>query len=438
MRLRIMAGIAIAAVAAVAALVIAITRAPTALPAEGRAPTVPATKSPGPTARPAAGGVTLASTPPMGWNGYNWFSIGVTASIVKAEARAMVASGMKRAGYRYIILDGGWGLLRRNAAGYLQPDRAKFPHGIKPVADYVHRLGLKFGFYTSAGVANFKRTQAGSYGHYRQDAETFASWGVDYLKFDYPHVPWRNYPGMTTAQVARQLAAEMGRALAATGRPIVFDVNDASAPRNHDRDWTWAPHLANLWRVSADVGDRYSSMLKKIFGIGPPAHRAYDLQFYKLARPGHWNDPDVLEVGNGGMTVPEYRSEFSLWAEEAAPLVAGNDLRSMTAATRAILTNREVIAVDQDPLGRQGHLVYHRHGRWVLTKPLADGGRAVVLFNQTDVPVTIKTTARRVGLPPAAGYTWRDLWAHRTTTSSGEISRRVAPHAVVMYRAAAS
>jgi alpha-galactosidase len=228
----------------------------------------------------------------------------------------------------------------------------------------------------------------------------------------------------------------MRRALAATGRPIVFDVNDANAPRNHDRDWTWAPRFANMWRVSADIGDRYQSMLKKIFGIGPPAHRSYDLQLYRLARPGHWNDPDNLEVGNGGMTTAECRSEFSLWAEEAAPLIAGNDLRSMSAATRAILTNREVIAVDQDPLGRQGHAVYHHHGHWVLTKPLAGGARAVVLFNQTHTAATITATARQLGLPPAAGYAWRDLWAHRTFVTSGTVTAKVAPHAVAMYRVA--
>jgi alpha-galactosidase len=445
MRLTIIASIATAAVVVtIAALLIANAPAPPA--ASRAAPSVPPTKcptalprkGPAPAALPREGSTRLALTPPMGWNGYNRFSINVTANLVKAEARALIASGMKKAGYRYILLDGGWALLRRDAAGNLQPDPAKFPDGIKALADYVHRLGLKFGIYTSAGLTNFKGTQAASYGHYRQDAATFASWGVDYLKFDYPNVPWSNYPGRTSVQVAHELAWNMKQALAATGRPIVFDVNDANAPRNHDQDWTWAPAFANQWRVSADIADSYQSMLKKIFGIGPPAHRSYDLQLYKYASPGHWNDPDVLEVGNGGMTTTEYQSQFSLWAEEAAPLIAGNDLRSMSAATRAILTNREVIAVDQDPLGRQGHCVYHNNGRWVLSKPLVGGARAVVLFNQTGTTATITATAAQLGLHPAAKYKWRDLWAHTTTTNTGEIARKVAPHAVAMYRVAAT
>lgn len=445
MRLKIIASIATAAVAAaVAALLMTIIPAPTALPRADPAvpprkcPTaLPMKESPAPAALQKEGAVRRTLTPPMGWNGYNQFSIGVTANMVKAEARALVASGMKKAGYRYILLDGGWALLRRDAAGNLQPNPATFPDGIKPVADYVHRLGLKFGIYTSAGLTNFKRTQAGSYGHYRQDAAAFASWGVDYVKFDYPHVPWWKYPGMRPVQVAKLLASQMSQAIAATGRPIVLDINDASAPRNHNQDWTWAPQLADMWRISADAGNRYQSMLKKIFGIGPPANRSYDLELYKYARPGHWNDPDNMEIGNGVLTTTEQRSEFSLWAEEAAPLIAGNDLRSMSPATRAILTNRAVIAVDQDRLGMQGHCVYQNEGRWVLTKPLAGGARAVVLFNQTGTTATITATARQLGLPAATEYNWRDLWAHTTTTNTGKIARSVPPHAVAMYRVAA-
>jgi alpha-galactosidase len=376
----------------------------------------------------------VARTPPMGWNGYNHFSRNVTASIVEANARAIVSSGMKAAGYTYVNLDGGWDLLQRSAGGELQPDPVKFPDGIKPVADYIHSLGLKFGIYASAGTTNCAGTAAGSYGHYRQDAEAFAAWGVDYVKFDYCDIPYQDYPDMTSAQVGQMLATQMGQALAATRRPIVYDVNDASGARNHDEDWTWAPDIANLWRVTSDINDSYGSMVNHFCGCNLPAGSSSDVQMYPYARPGAWNDPDMLEVGNGGMTTTEDRSEFSLWAELAAPLIAGNDLSAMSAATRHILTNRAVIAVDQDPLGKQGYPVASAGGHWVLTKQLAGGDRAVLLFNQTNMPAVITTSASQAGLPAAPGYVLRDLWRHVATKTAGPISAEVPAHAVAMYR----
>jgi alpha-galactosidase len=379
----------------------------------------------------------LARTPPMGWNGYNHFSRNVTAAIVEAEARALVSSGMKAAGYTYVNLDGGWDLLQRNSSGQLQPDPAKFPDGIAPVAQYVHSLGLKFGIYASAGTTNCAGTSAGSYGNYQQDADTFASWGVDYVKFDYCDIPYQNYPGMTEMQVGQLLGTQMEQALASTGRPMVYDINDANGTRNHDLDWTWAPGIANLWRVTSDINDSYTSMLNHFCGCGltPPA--SYDLELSQYAAPGAWNDPDMLEVGNGGMTDTEDQTEFSLWAEMAAPLLAGNDLTTMSEATREILTNREVIAVDQDPLGRQGYEVQSTNGLWVLTKPLANGDRAVVLFNQNTTSAQITTDAAQVGLPQAPVYILRDLWQHTTSLSKGTISATVPGHAVVMYRVSA-
>jgi alpha-galactosidase len=279
----------------------------------------------------------LARTPPMGWNGYNHFSRNVTASIVETEARAIVASGMKAAGYTYVNLDGGWDLLQRGAAGQLQPDPANFPAGIKPLADYVHSLGLKFGIYTSIGAENCAGTSAGSYGHYAQDAKTFASWGVDYVKVDWCDVPTQNYPGMTQTQVAQMLGTQMRDALAATGRPMVFDYNVNRLCPDDCSDWTWGAGVANLWRTAPDISDHYTTMVRNFTD---------DVQQYAYAGPGGWNDPDMLEVGNGGMTTTEYQSMFSLWAEMAAPLIAGNDLTTMSATIRAILTNRQVIAVD--------------------------------------------------------------------------------------------
>jgi alpha-galactosidase len=365
----------------------------------------------------------LAPAPPMGWNGYNHFGHDVTAATVQAQARALVSSGMRAAGYEYVNLDGGWDLPQRDAAGQLQPDPAKFPHGIGPVAGYVHSLGLKFGIYASAGTANCAQTSAGSYGHYAQDARTFASWGVDYVKFDRCEVPYSAYPDLAHAQVTQLLATQMRQAIGAAGRPVVFDVNDA---RQSEHDWTWAPPIANMWRVTGDISDSYNSMVSHL--TGDLAHAP------DVAPGGGWSDPDMLEAGNGGMTTAEDRAEFSLWAEMAAPLIAGNDLTAMSAATRHILANRAVIAVDQDPLGSHGYPVASAGGHWVLTRPLAGGDRAVVLFNQAATPAVITTSAAQAGLPAARAYTLHNLWQGTSTETAGPISAGVPPHAAVMYR----
>jgi alpha-galactosidase len=363
---------------------------------------------------------TIGTTPPMGWNGFNHFYLRVTAATVEAEARALVSSGMKAAGYTYVNLDGGWGLHWRTARGALNPDPAKFPHGILPVADYVHSLGLKFGIYTSAGTQNCAGTSAGSFGHFPQDAATFASWGVDYLKLDWCSIPYASYPGMTHRQVGELLATQMRSAITATGRAIVYDVNDWT----NDNPSSWARGLANLWRTAPDSQDRYASMVWNF---------THTVSLYRQAGPGGWNDPDMLEIGNGGMTASEYESQFTLWAEMAAPLIAGNDLSQMTEATRSILTNQAVIAVDQDPLGRPGYPVASAGGHWVLMKPLADGDSAVVLFNQTDVTATITTTLPQVGVQRAGRYMLLDLWSGSSSETAGDISAVVPPHGVAFY-----
>ena len=389
-------------------------------------------------AAPQRQAVALAAVPPMGWNGYNHWGTAVTGAEVKAAARALVSSGMAAAGYTYVNLDGGWALPQRDASGRLQPDPATFPGGIKALADYVHGLGLKFGIYESAGTANCAGTMAGGYGHYRLDAAQFASWGADYIKLDYcaMNQAYAHNPGLTQQQVGELLATAFGKAIAATGRPMVLDVNDASGARDHDRVWTWAHAAgAQLWRVSSDISDTYSSMVNHIFG--PASGHSYDLQLAQYAGPGGWNDPDMLEVGNGGMSAAQDRDEFSLWAEEAAPLIAGNDLATMSATTRKILTNTEVIAVDQDPLGRQGQAIATGKGHYVLVKPLADGSVAVLLFNQTASAAAISTTAAHAGMPKAARYALRNLWTHSTSSTTGTIKAKVAAHGVVMYRVTA-
>ena len=292
----------------------------------------------------------------------------------------------------------------------------------------MHSLGLKFGIYTSIGTENCAGTSAGSYGRYQQDADTFASWGVDYVKVDWCYVPLQNYPDLTQTQVAEMLGAQMRDALAGTGRPMVFDYNVNRLCPDDCSVWTWGPGVANLWRTAPDMKDRYTVMVRNFTANVP---------FYAYAGPGGWNDPDMLEVGNGGMTDTEYRSEFSLWAVMAAPLLAGNDLTTMSAATRQIITNRDVIAVDQDPLGKQAYPVASADGLWVLSKPLANGDRAVVLFNQSATPAIITTSATQVGLRAAPAYTLRNLWQHGTTETTGMISANVPPHAALMYRVAA-
>ena len=368
----------------------------------------------------SAAAASLAQTPPMGWNGFNRFFHDVSEARVEAEARAIVASGMEAAGYEYVNLDGGWDLIERGPQGELQPDPAKFPHGIKPVADYVHSLGLKFGIYTSAGVTNCATHSAGSYGHYQQDAATFASWAVDYVKLDWCRVPYRNYPGMSRQDVSRMLAREMGAAIATSGRAMVYDINFLA----DDSPWMWGANVANLWRTGQDSQDKWSSV---VFNF------THNVQHYPHARPGGWNDPDMLEIGNGGMSDIEYQSEFTLWAEMAAPLIAGTDLTVMSDATRSILTNQAVIAVDQDPLGLQGRPVASAGGYWVLAKPLASGATAVVLFNSTDRPAAISTTASQVGMARTYAYRMVDLWSHEESDTAGLIFARVPAHGVAMY-----
>jgi alpha-galactosidase len=369
----------------------------------------------------APGPAGLALTPPMGWNGFNRFYIKVDESTVEAAARALVASGMKAAGYVFVNLDGGWDLRVRDVRHDLQPNPAKFPRGIGPVADFVHSLGLKFGIYTSAGTMNCASTSAGSYGHYQQDASAFASWGVDYLKVDWCHIPYNDFPRMTHRQVSVMLAMQMRQALASTGRPIVYDVNNWT----DEQPWTWAKGVGQLWRTTPDIHDRYPSLLLNF---------THNVSHFGQAGPGGWNDPDMLEIGNGGMTATEYQSQLSLWAEMAAPLIAGNDLTRMSAITHGILTNQAVIAVDQDPLGLQGYPVASAGGHWVLTRPLANGDRAVVLFNQTDKPATIFTSVSQVGLATGPQYVLIDLWSGAGSPTVGGISAIVPAHGVVMYR----
>ena len=293
---------------------------------------------------------------------------------------------MKAAGYDYVNIDDCWMAPSRDAAGNLVPDPTRFPDGIKAVADYVHSLGLKLGIYEDAGTTTCAG-YPGSLGHEAQDAATFASWGVDYVKYDRCNIPYGSFPGETEEQVQQTLYTRMSNALRATAHQIVFSMCN---PDPVDDPWHGR-------RRSRTCGGR------------PPTSRTTSarcstnfegtVNLFAYARPGAWNDPDLLQIGNGGSSLLEYTSEFSLWAEMAAPLIASTNIAGLTQPELAIYENPNVIAVDQDPLGRQGVPISHANGLWVMTKQLSDGGRAVLLFNSTNTAATISTTATAAGLP---------------------------------------
>jgi alpha-galactosidase len=353
----------------------------------------------------------LARTPPMGWNTWNKFACNVNEQLVREMADGIVSSGMRDAGYRYVVIDDCW-QVSRDSAGTIVADPQRFPSGMQALANYVHAKGLLFGLYTDAGVRTCQG-RPGTLGHEEQDARTYAAWGADYVKED-----WCNAEGLSAATQYRKFLD----ALKATGRPIVLSICEWGS----NLPWEWAPGTGHLWRTTVDIIDRWYRMLENLDASAPHAG---------IAGPGGWNDPDMLEVGNGGMTDDEYRAHFSLWAIMAAPLIAGNDVRAMSAATRDILTNAEVIAVDQDSLGVQGWLAEQpRLGIQVWVKPLRDGSRAVVLFNRTDLESLIRADWRAIGLPPGPARV-RDLWVHAERGSfSGSYSARVPSHAAVMVK----
>ena len=372
----------------------------------------------------------LARTPPMGWNSWNNFGCDVNEATVKAAADAMVKSGFKDAGYQYVNIDDCWQVARA-ADGTIIVDSTRFPNGIKPIADYVHSLGLKLGIYSDAGVKTCQG-RPGGYDHEMQDAKTYAGWGVDYLKYDWCYVEGKDKAGNPWVKdpTPQTLYGHMRDALAASGRPIVFSLCNWG----HFQPWLWGPTYGNLWRTTDDIQDNWASLLNIVDSNN--MHAA-------AAGPGHWNDPDMLtiglygrgQIGKGDMTEDAYRAEFSLWAEMAAPLIIGADLRSIDSATAAILTNKEVVAIDQDTRGVQGRKVRSDAGLEVWSKPLAkDGERAVVLFNRTATAAAITFTWNNVGLKSGKA-TVRDLWAHADRGSFTDgWSATVPSHGVVMVR----
>jgi len=364
----------------------------------------------------------LARTPPMGWNSWNSFHCDVSAKLVDETADAMVTSGMKAAGYVYVNIDDCWLLKKRGANGELVPDPGKFPQGIAAVAAYVHRKGLKLGIYESAGTTTCAG-YPGSIGHEKQDAAQFARWGIDYLKYD----NCGDYRGETYLQ--RYTA--MRDALTQSGRPIVYSLCEWG----NQAPWKWAQSVGNLWRTTQDITPRWQTdQPDNEYPRGILDIADQQAALTAASHPGAWNDPDMLEVGNGYLTDDESRAHFSLWALLNAPLIAGNDLRTMSKEVRDILTNREVIAVDQDWGGRQGYRVRDDGGTQVWVKPMSDRSVAVVLLNRGRGPVNIGATPQEIGLGRADSYTVRDLWRHTDSVSHGRMEETVATHAVAMFR----
>jgi alpha-galactosidase len=397
-------------------------------------PTAGAQGSPGldtgqqPQADPAAGAPGshpgLAQTPPMGWNDWYTFYCNIDEDLVKQTADAMVSSGMRDAGYNYVNLDDCWAGAR-DANGNMTADPKKFPHGIKALADYVHARGLKLGVYTDVGPKTCAGYTAG-YNNEKRDVDTFASWGVDFVKVDWCAVPYNDFPGMTKQEVAKTLYTRWSKAFNEASRPMLFSM---CVWEEAVKSWEFAPQLAQMWRTSADYGDSWDQIMRN----GDQAARLHD-----LAGPGGWNDPDILMVGHGQLNNIEYRTQFSIWSMAAAPLLAGNDLRTMTAATREILTNKDVIAIDQDALGEAGRKVHADADTDVWARPLANGDTAVLLVNRTSSDRLVSTDAKELGLPKSSRYTVRDLWDHRTLQSAGTFSGYLPPHGSRMVRISAA
>jgi alpha-galactosidase len=373
----------------------------------------------------------LARTPPMGWNSWNRFQCNVSEQLIRETADAIVSSGMKAAGYTYVNIDDCWHG-QRDSLGVIHPDAQRFPSGMKALADYIHSKGLKLGIYSDAGWQTCGG-RPGSRGHEYQDAVTYAGWGIDYLKYDWCATDNLNAHGAYET---------MARALMSAGRPIVFSLCEWG----NNKAWEWGSGLGHLWRTTGDIGPCFDCLydhttwrqwgVTYILDMQPPLRQ--------FAGPGHWNDPDMLEVGNG-MSVSEDRAHFSMWAVLAAPLIAGNDVVHMPAPVREVLTNREVIAIDQDSLGIEGFRYSGADSLEVWFKPLAGGDWAMAVLNRAHGPrhVSFDWSKEPVrdelfARAPAFGvtvYAVRDLWAHQDQgTTARPLGAEVPGHDVLMLR----
>jgi alpha-galactosidase len=354
----------------------------------------------------------LAPTPPMGWNSWNRFGAIIDEALVRETAEAMVATGMRDAGYRYVVIDDGWMAPERDRSGDLVADPEKFPSGIRALADHVHALGLRFGIYTDAGTKTCQGLPA-SLGYEFRDARTFAEWAVDYVKVDWCH---------TEGLGPRSLYAKWALALHAARRPMVLSICEWG--RAHP--WEWAGTLGHLWRTSWDIQPNWPSVMR-ILDHQAPLH--------PFAGPDHWNDPDMLEVGNGRLTADESRTHFALWAMLAAPLMAGNDLRAMSPEVREILTAPEIVAVDQDAHGKQGRRLERDGDIEIWARELAmPGGHAIALLNRGPTAREQRVGLDALGMARGARARVRDLWRRMDLPGPrDEIVARVQPHSAAVF-----
>src|SRR5271170_3200611 len=365
----------------------------------------------------------LAATPPMGWNSWNHFAEHVTDADARSAADSLVSTGMRDAGYVYVNVDDTW-QGKRDAQGVLHPNE-RFPD-MKALGDYIHSKGMKFGIYSSPGAQTCGHYE-GSLGHEEQDAKMYAEWGVDFLKYDL--CSFREdmlkveaeHPNDPSAAKNLMIAAykKMGDALKATGRPILYSLCQYGV----DQPWKWGPELgANMWRTTDDIDDSYGRMIAIGFA---------QAGLSKYAGRGHWNDPDMLEVGNGRMTEDEYKTHMSLWVLLASPLLAGNDLTKMTDADKSILMNKEAIAIDQDSLGKQGDRLYQSGDFDVWTKPLSGGRVAVGLFNRSWSTRDVSVDLSEIGFKTGANV--RDVWKQKDMGHrSGVFTSRLPGHGVTL------
>ncbi|MGA2015871.1 MAG: glycoside hydrolase family 27 protein [Opitutaceae bacterium] len=363
----------------------------------------------------------LALTPPMGWNTWNTFAENCSESLVRETADAMAANGMRDAGYVYIVIDDCWAKKERDADGNLVADPVKFPSGMKALGDYLHSKGFKFGMYGCAG-----KTTCGGYpggrGHEFQDARLYASWGVDYFKYD-----WCDHGTANGPETYRI----MSDAIRAAGRPIVFSLCEWG----QNQPWLWAEPVGHLWRTTGDIGASYATGGKNKWEHGWKNLLDMNVGLEKYAGPGHWNDPDMLEVGNKGLTLAESRAHFSFWCMLAAPLIAGNDVRHMAPEIRAILTNKGVISIDQDPLGHQGFRYRVDKDKEIWAKELANKEWAVCVLNTGDAPAKLALDMRELTFLTEQYYDVTDVWAGKPAgTALDPHAGIVDSHDVMLFR----
>ena len=376
-------------------------------------------------------GENLALTPLMGWNSFNTFGCEPNEDLIREAADAIVSTGLRDAGYTYVNIDDGWMTSARDSEGNLVPDPAKFPNGLKCVTDYIHEKGLKAGIYLGCGIRTYGE-KPGSFGYEKRDAELIASLGFDLLKYDFRDLP-EDPPGRDV----KTEYIKMRDYLIQAGRPMIFSICE----HGRSKPWEWGAEVGHYWRTTADIKDGYDGVITWGWGYNKIIGSTH--QLYPYAGPGHWNDPDMLIVGlNGkiewqgpGCTQEEYRTHFALWCLSAAPLLIGCDIRKMDDATKEILINRELISVNQDPLGKQGYIAKRNEDSDIWVKPLSQNSLALGLFSRSDTVKEIKVCWEELGFAENIRFSLRDLWKHSDLgVYNSKIICTVQPHGMVVLR----